>query len=392
MTKLPFVPAALAAASSILLLSSSAPAQSSSDWPSYDITAHYLCDQCTDWQSATEFAQGYITAKHCDPDDVDWGRVEVHEDDGDSDGDSDGGGGDDGGGGSTPIDPDNGGGFIPFSNTSSTTAHCAGPDERANVLNPETGSIFTFIVERRSQARDGMPPLAYPRPAALDAFEKSELEFVLEQYIRYRDMRDELSEFMSSQAGSGGELGGYSCSANQDDGSDCPETTALAALSDPEAYGELIQLAIDWIADEYAGRFSDDTQVLISSGYFGVTAGPLSAGINVDVHNADSVEAFSHYFMFRNSDSGQELLDRMDALVFQFRAVRASSASGHREVFASVALDPYLSRINGRSGWLRNAWTSPEDLNECDFKQLMSAFRSGIIGNPGGGAGGASSS
>ncbi|MDQ2069627.1 hypothetical protein [Natronospira bacteriovora] len=371
MTKLPFFPAALAAASFMLLFIGSSNAQVRASGLNYDITAHYICDRCTDWQSATAFAQKYIAAKHCDLNDVDGEWVELRED----------------GRGSMPGETKIGGEFVLSGTRDGSPAYCTGPDERANVLNPNSRTIYTFIVERRSQGRDGMPPLAYPWPSALSQEERLQHEKAMNVVRNYREAikkaGDRINEWISAH---------YSGPAGSRQMADyenellCPSYTVLGVLGDSERLAELRSELHASFQDSLAEYIDESSgSIRFSGGTFSVDLEIFEEQINYDVRRSqegfDSRIRIFFPFMEGSDDQGNSQavqLERADYLSFTFEVLTFHQAVSR---VRGLALDLNNSRIHGKFGYL----TRPElrqhveGLDDCSRKHMISMGERGLL-------------
>jgi hypothetical protein len=233
-----------------------------------------------------------------------------------------------------------------------------------------------------------MPPMASRSPGALSRAERRNLIRAWELYERYERFVADVAQYHQQLTNARSPAPKSSDQST----SSCPPGTALAVLSDDEAFREQRQEVGDWARAEYADRFEEGTRFVFSSVSVGISAGIISGsvGFNVGESGYDQVDGYRTTFVMReaprDSDRWFVVPERGERDFLWFDFSMAQAQDGY--ISAAVSLNEARSRINGSVGWLERPDVS--ELGSCARQRLNEAYRIGTISSPGGSGGGGS--
>jgi len=336
----------------------------------FDDTVVYVCDHCDSGESARQFLEQHILYQPCD---------------------SDGG------------DPRFG------------TGACVAPDIRAVVLNPSTLELRSFLLKRRSMARENLPPMVSSQPNLISPSEQGEIIQAWDKLARFDQMMEaigsEMTEWVSdyfeqesdgdhSDGGDAQEppLGGggndFIVHSSADEELICPTGTALSLVGDRDALHETKNTARERVIEAYDAHFQDGTLLdYADRASVGVSSPYLTAGVEFDLTRSE--QFFGYYEIEFNNvevDGGWERLSNPDYLVFDVYMYKSNLGTR-----ASVGFNSSLSVVHGEKGFLDlDTQIDPED--ECTEAHLIGYWsqtttpggpgNSGVGGGGGGGIGG----
>jgi len=318
----------------------------------FDESRNYICEGCTDRSSARQFVEERVVNQGCN---------------------------------TAPFDP----------HWSASGDACAGPDERAVVIHPETLEVFTFIVYRGSMARENLPPMVVQAEGAISDDEIAELQAAWEIYLDYEAFVADVAAYHQSLIEANISTGSFGVQSDDDFAPDidCPSGTALEVLGDQSEFVETRQAVIDWAKEEFGDRFDDETRLHFSSASVAINAGFLSGQANFEAGSSgySMAEGYRTTFSIVEAETdGRRNWESIDGapdyLWFDFTVARAQD--GYVSAFTEI--NPQMSRVHGHEGWLTDDHDLTE-LDDCTRHQLTNAYSNGIVDNPnasGGASGG----
>lgn len=262
---------------------------------------------------------------------------------------------------------------------------CYGPDEEAVVLNPQTESLYGFIIRRDSAAHSGQPP--FVEFLTLAAEERQVQRGAWQSYLEWQAMLESVGEHVTEWVENRQVLPDWSPVqplSSDDEELICPSGTALEALSDPDIFEAMQEQARAYAVEQYEERFDPDADpgIVVSQGWLAVSAPYVEGGITLEREELEDESYPTAYGVsFRIAEDGQGGWTSMsppDRLIFEFDARRLAPDGA---ISVVTRLDSQQSRVLGVAGWAESN-QSRDEMGECIESRMEQAVAQARFDDP----------